>query len=312
MNMTTNIGERGYLDMLARIMAEGVDQEDRTGTGTREIFGHQLRFDCSDGTIPVFTTKRVAWKTCFKEMLWFLSGSPSIKPLLENDVHIWTEWPHAKYVKATGDAIDLKEFERRILDDQAFADAWADSGRAYGVQWRSWRDFRPSAEHPGLFEEIPGGIDQIQKVLDSLRNNPSSRRHIFTGWNVAELEGMMLPPCHMTYQFQVAAGRLSLSCWVRSWDSFLGASFNIAGAALLLRLFAMHTGLKPGELVMSSTCTHIYSNHFEQVAEQLTRTPGPQPRLEIASRDSIFDHRIEDFTLVDYAPQAAISAPVAV
>jgi len=303
-------GEQGYLDMMAHIMENGIDKSDRTGTGTREVFGHMLRFDLSDGSFPVLTTKQVAWKTSFKEMLWMLSGSPNIRPLLEQNVHIWSEWPHARYVRETGDAIDIATFEQRVLADEAFAETWGDTGGAYGVQWRNWASYEPV---PGtdLFRQGPG-VDQIQDVIDTLRDNRDSRRIIFTAWNPPRLSGMMLPPCHMTYQFQSSAGRLNLACEIRSWDTFLGGPFNIANAALLLRMMAMHTGLEPGELVMFSVCTHIYQNHFDQVRLQLGRTPGRLPRLEIAPRNSFFDHRIEDFTLIGYEHQGRISAPVAV
>lgn len=305
-------GERGYLAMLKHIMEAGVDRPDRTGTGTREVFGHMLRFDLSDGTVPIFTTKRVGWKTAFKEMLWMLSGSGNIRPLLEQDVHIWSEWPHARYVRETGDAIDLKKFEARILGDDAFAAAWGDTGGAYGVQWRHWPAYREAANHPGLFEPVEGGIDQIRQVSDALRNSPDSRRIIFTGWNPPLLDGMMLPPCHMTYQFQVEEGRLNMSCQIRSWDTFLGAPFNCANAAMLLRMMAAQAGLEPGGMVMFSGCTHVYSNHFDQVREQLTRTPRLAPRLEMATRDDISDYRIGDFVLVGYDPDPAITGKVAV
>lgn len=303
-------GERGYLDMLAHVLENGVDKSDRTGTGTREVFSHMLRFDLSDGTFPVMTTKRVAWKTAFKEMLWMLSGSGNIRPLLEQDVHIWSEWPHARYVRETGDAIDIPTFEARILADEGFAEAWGDTGGAYGVQWRRWATYEP-IEGTDTFRRGPD-VDQIQQVVDTLRNSDDSRRIIFTAWNPPMLSGMMLPPCHMTYQFQTSAGKLNLACEIRSWDTFLGGPFNIANAAMLLRIMAMQTGHEPGELVMFSVCTHIYANHFDQVRLQLTREPGPAPRLEITPRDSLFDHRIEDFRLVDYVHQGGISAPVAV
>lgn len=311
--MNQENGEAGYLAMLDRIMREGVDKSDRTGTGTREVFGHMLRFDLSDGTFPVLTTKKVGWKTAFKEMLWMLSGSGNIRPLIEQDVHIWTEWPHDRFVKATGEAISLKEFEARILGDDAFAAKWGDTGGAYGVQWRHWPTYEPKLNGFGEIEYSAGEpIDQIQEVIDTLGGNPDSRRIIFTAWNVPALGQMMLPPCHMTYQFQVSDGRLNLACEIRSWDTFLGGPFNIANAGMLLRLMAMHTGLEPGEIVTFSVCTHIYANHFDQVREQLTREPRPLPRLEIASRAGFFDHRIEDFTLTGYDPHPAISAPVAV
>ena len=306
-------GEQGYLDMLARIMDDGVDKQDRTGTGTREVFGNLLRFDLSDGTFPVLTTKRVGWKTAFKEMLWMLSGSGNIRPLLEQDVHIWTEWPHQKYVEATGDRIDLRTFERRILEDQGFADIWGNTGGAYGVQWRHWPTYVPDGEDErGAIFRVGPGHDQIREVIDILREAPHSRRIRFTAWNAPLLGGMMLPPCHSEYQFHTEDGRLNLALTIRSWDVFLGGPFNIANAAMLLRMMAMHTGFEAGELAIFSVCTHIYTNHFDQVRTQLERKPTALPRLEIAPRADFFDHRLEDFVLHDYHPQAAISAPVAV
>lgn len=310
--MSTTKGEQGYLDMLAHIMREGTDKKDRTNTGTREVFGNLLRFDMDEG-FPVFTTKRVGWKTAFKEMLWMLSGSGNILPLLQQGVHIWTEWPHAKYEKETGERIDKKVFEERILSDPVFADRWGDTGGAYGVQWRSWPTYISDGndEKGRIFRAGPG-YDQIQEVIDTLRTNPDSRRIRFTGWNAPRLGEMMLPPCHAEYQFQTNGNRLNLSLTIRSWDVFLGGPFNIANAALLLHMMAMHTGFAPGEVAIFSVCTHIYSNHFDQVNEQMGRTPWTLPRLEIAPRKNFFDHRLEDFKLAGYNPQEAISAPVAV
>lgn len=306
----TNKGEQAYLDMLAHIMENGVDQQDRTGVGTREVFGHTLRFDLSDGSFPVLTTKRVAWKTAFKEMLWMLSGSANIRPLLLENVHIWSEWPHARYVRETGNQIDLKTFEQMIIDDEEFAEEWGDTGGAYGVQWRNWQTYDP-VEGTNYFE-AGESFDQIQEVINTLKNNPSSRRIIFTAWNPPHLHEMMLPPCHKTYQFQTSGGKLNLACYIRSWDTFLGGPFNIANAAMLLRLMAMHTGFEPGELVIFSVCTHIYSNHFDQVRLQLERVPGEFPKLNIKPRESFFDHTIDDFELVGYNHQGEIKAPVAV
>ena len=313
----TNAQEQAYLDLIADIAESGYEQIDRTGVGTRQKFRRSLRFDLSDGTIPIFTTKQVSWKTAFREMLWFLSGSSSIEPLLRQGVRIWTEWPHAKYVKATGDNIDLREFERRILEDPEFSEKWADSGRAYGVQWRHWRQFEPvegqkSPSGEQLWKETPGGIDQVTTILETLRNNPASRRIILEGWNVSEIDGMMLPPCHKTYQFEVEGDRLNLAVNIRSWDLFLGAPFNCAQAAMLLRLVAQHTGFKANELVMDAVCPHVYLNHLDQVAQQVARTPTSFPTLEIKPRESFFDHQIEDFIVTGYNPQGAIKAPVAV
>lgn len=309
----SDMGEQAYLDMLSRIMREGVDKPDRTETGTREVFGNLLRFDLSDGTIPIFTTKRVAWKTAFKEMIWMLSGSGNIRPLLEQDVHIWSEWPHARYVRETGDQIDIPAFEERILSDSAFAKKWGDTGGAYGVQWRNWPTYiEDGRDEKGTIFRAGPGHDQIQEVIDTLHDNPNSRRIRFTAWNAPRLSGMMLPPCHAEYQFQTENGRLNLAVTIRSWDVFLGGPFNVANAAMLLKLMAMHTGHEPGSLAIFSVCTHIYSNHFDQVKEQLLRTPSEQPRLVINPQATLFDYSIEDFHLEGYSPQKAISAPVAV
>lgn len=306
-------GEHGYLRMLERIMTEGVDKSDRTGTGTREVFGNLLRFDMSDGSFPVMTTKSVAWKTAFKEMLWMLSGSGNIRPLLEQNVRIWSEWPHARYVKETGDVIDIPTFEARILGDEGFAEKWGDTGGAYGVQWRKWPTYIADGSDEGgtIFRAGPGH-DQIQEVIDTLRDNPDSRRIRFTAWNAPLLSGMMLPPCHAEYQFQTERGRLNLALTIRSWDVFLGGPFNVGNAGMLLQLMAMHTGMEVGEIAIFSVCTHIYSNHFDQVALQLRREPTELPRLRITPRPTLFDHRIEDFELIGYAHQGKISAPVAV
>lgn len=309
----SNKGEIDYLDMLSRIMREGVDKGDRTGVGTREVFGNLLRFDLSDGTFPLFTTKRVAWKTAIKEMLWMLSGSGNIRPLLEQNVHIWTEWPHARYEAKTGEKITLEEFEARILGDENFARTWGDTGGAYGVQWRNWPTFiHDGKDDKGAIYRAGPGHDQVQEVIDTLRSNPESRRIRFTAWNAPLLGGMMLPPCHAEYQFHVEQGRLNLALTIRSWDVFLGGPFNIVNAGVLLHMMALHTGHQVGEIAIFSVCTHIYSNHFDQVNEQLTRIPGEAPKIKITPRENFFDYTIDDFSFENYAPQGAISAPVAV
>lgn len=307
--MTT--GEQGYLDMLSYIRSYGIDKSDRTGVGTREVFSYLLRFDLSDGSIPIFTTKKVAWKTAFKEMLWMLSGSRNIKPLLEQNVHIWSEWPHQRYVKQTGDAIDIPMFEKRILEDDTFASVWGDTGGAYGVMWRHWPTYTPVHGSPGLYEQGPD-VDQIQEVIDTIRTNPDSRRIIFTAWNPPRLSGMMLPPCHMTYQFLVQNDTLHLHCTIRSWDTFIGASFNVANAGMLLKLMALHTGYNPGQLTLHATSAHIYQNHLNQVNIQLERIPTEAPQLNIIKKETLFDQTIDDFIVTGYTHQGAIPAPIAV
>ena len=213
-------GEDQYLDLVRRVWEHGVVRGDRTGTGTKALFGETLRFDLSDGTVPILTTKRIYWKTAVREMLWFLGGETSIVPLVRDGVHIWTDWPLEKYNKATGETLDRDAFEARLLNDDRFAAEWGDLGPVYGHQWRHW------PRHPGDTE----GIDQIAALVDGLKRNPASRRHIFTGWNVADLDRMALPPCHMTYQYFVADGRLSGILYQRSCDLGLGFPF-VSGIA---------------------------------------------------------------------------------
>lgn len=308
------VGEQGYLDLMRDVMEKGVVKTDRTGTGTRELFSQKLRFDLSDGTVPIYTTKRVYWKTALREMLWMFSGSRNIKPLLEQNVHIWTAWPHAKYERETGNKISLDDFENRILGDETFAAEWGDTGGAYGYMWRHWP----------VYEEIPstlgdpycgktGEVDQIQQIIDTLKNSPDSRRIILEGWNVGELPNMMLPPCHKTYQFLTGEdGKLNLALTIRSNDLGLGNPFNVFNAAVFLRLMALHTGHSANELTVDMVSAHIYSNHEAMVSEQITRTPGAQSKLLIRKADSFFDQKFEDFTVEGYEPQGKLSAPVAV
>jgi thymidylate synthase len=295
---------------MRRIWCEGDERKDRTGVGTRSVFGAMLRFDLCDGAMPLITTKRVYWKTATRELLWFLTGDTNIRPLVLQGVKIWNEWPHARYVKETGDAIALEDFVQRIADDEAFAERWGDLGPVYGKQWVDWPTYRRRED--GLYE--PGeGVNQIAEVVESLRNNPGSRRHIIEGWNVAELDRMALPPCHKTYQFHVADTRLNCLLYQRSCDVALGLPFNLWSAALLQRMIAQQVDLEPGELVWMGGDTHLYLNHEDLIREQLSREPQGAPRLEIVRRPpSIFDYAIEDFAVHDYAPHGPIKAPVAV
>ena len=304
--------ETQYLDLLRRTWETGDERVDRTGVGTRSLFGPTLRFSLADDAIPLLTTKRVAWKTAAREMLWFLTGDTNIRPLVAQKVHIWTDWPLARYVRETGKAIDRDAFEARILADEGFAAKWGELGPVYGKQWVDWPRFEPVAGSDGLYRRAHG-IDQIAALVDSLRHNPTSRRHIFTGWNVAELDQMALPPCHMTYQYHVAGGKLSGMLWQRSCDLGLGFAFNAFSAAMLLRMLAQQCDLEPGELVWSAGDAHVYLNHAHLVAEQLSRAPRGAPTLTIARRPaSIFDYRIEDFVVEGYDPHPHIAAPVAV
>lgn len=293
--------EQQYLDTMRRAWAEGSERVDRTGVGTRSLFGVTMRFDLSDGTIPLLTTKRIFWKSAVKELIWFLSGDTNIRPLVEQGVHIWTDWPLDRYRRETGEAIDRDTFEARIVADGHFAREWGDLGPVYGKQWVAWPDGKG------------GTINQIAALVDGLRGNPASRRHIFTGWNVAELDCMALPPCHMTYQYHVADGRLSGILYQRSCDLGLGFGFNIFEAALLLRMLAQQCDLLPGEIVWMGADAHVYLNHEHLVAEQTARTPRPFPKLGFTRRPaSIFDYRLEDVTIADYDPHPHIAAPVAV
>lgn len=304
-------GEAQYLDLLARVWRDGSVRADRTGTGTRALFGQTMRFDLSDGTIPLLTTKRVFWKTAARELIWFLSGDRNIRALVDQGVHIWTDWPLARFNTATGEALERAAFEARIIADDAFAARWGDLGPVYGAQWRHWPRYTPAGD--GLFARDPDGIDQIAALIAGLRGDPASRRHIFTGWNVADLPGMALPPCHMTYQYFVADGRLSGILYQRSCDLGLGFAFNIFEAALLLRMLAQQCDLEPGEIVWMGADCHVYLNHEHLVTKQLARAPRDLPRLEIARRpDDIFGYRIEDFVVTGYDPHPAIAAPVAV
>jgi thymidylate synthase len=307
-----------YLDLMRRIWEEGDERIDRTGIGTRSVFGPQLRFDMSGGHVPLLTTKRVFWKAAAREMLWFLTGTTNIRPLLQQGVTIWSDWPLATYKKATGEDISQEAFEARVVEDAAFAERWGDLGPVYGKQWVDWPTYEPAGadELGGMFRQGPG-INQVAQLIEGLRDNPGGRRHIVEGWNVAELDRMALPPCHKTYQFHVAGqgkgARLNCQLYQRSCDVALGLPFNLFGAALLTRMVAAQAGYDSGELIWTGGDTHLYLNHAKLVEEQLTREPGGEPTLELVRRPaSIFAYRFEDFEVLDYAPQGALSAPVAV
>ncbi len=287
---------------------------DRTGVGTRSIFGAQLRFDLSGDCVPLLTSKRVFWKAAAREMLWFLTGNTNIRPLLEQKVTIWSDWPLAKYRKASGEEISQQDFEARIVADEDFAKQWGDLGPVYGKQWVNWPTFEYGPD--GRYQPGPG-INQVAQVVESLRNDPGSRRHIIEGWNVAELDRMALPPCHKTYQFHVAGEgkerRLNCLLYQRSCDVALGLPFNLFGASMLARMIAQQAGYAPGELVWMGGDTHLYLNHAHLVEEQLGREPAGEPKLAITSKpESMFSYRIKDFEVRDYEPQGVIRAPVAV
>ncbi len=300
-----------YLDLMRRIWTQGDERVDRTGIGTRSVFGAQIRVDLAGGAMPLITTKRVYWKTATREFLWFLTGDTNIRALCAQGVEIWTDWPLDRYRKATGDAISREDFSARIVADEGFAQQWGDLGPVYGKQWVDWPVYEPA--EAGLFRQRAQGVNQVADLVESLRHNPGSRRHIVEGWNVAELDRMALPPCHKTYQFHVADGRLSCLLYQRSCDVALGLPFNLWGAALFTRMLAQQCDLETGELVWMGGDTHLYLNHADLVEEQLARTPGDVPTMAIARRPaSIFDYRIDDFAVSGYAPQKHIAAPVAV
>lgn len=261
-----------YLNLLQRILDEGVKKEDRTGTGTISLFGHQMRFNMDEG-FPCLTTKKLHLKSIIHELLWFLNGDTNVKYLQDNGVRIWNEW----------------------------ADEKGDLGHIYGYQWRSWPDYDG------------GQIDQISQAVETIKNNPDSRRIIVSAWNVADLPNMNLPPCHAFFQFYVADGRLSLQLYQRSADAFLGVPFNIASYALLLQMMAQVTGLKTGDFVHTLGDAHIYLNHLEQVKLQLSRELRPRPIMLINPNiQDIFGFQFSDFELTDYDPHPHIKGVVAV
>jgi thymidylate synthase len=263
---------RQYLTLLTDVLAHGTDRSDRTGTGTRSLFGYQMRFDLAAG-FPLLTTKKLHIKSIIYELLWFLRGETNVRYLQERGVRIWDEW----------------------------ADANGDLGPVYGSQWRSWPDGQG------------GAIDQIANVVNSIKTEPDSRRHIVTAWNPAEVDDMALPPCHCLFQFYVANGKLSCQLYQRSADVFLGVPFNIASYALLTQMMAQVTGLQPGEFIHSFGDVHLYANHFEQAREQLGRAPNALPTLTMnAAKTDIFGFEFDDFAISGYDPAPSIKAAIAV
>jgi len=293
--------EQQYLDLMQAILDTGDKRIDRTGVGALSLFGAMARFSLRDGQVPILTTKRVYWKTAIKEMLWFLTGGTNIQPLLRDNVTIWSDWPLARYRRETGEAISQRDFEARIVADDAFAARWGDLGPVYGKQWRRWAG-PDGREH-----------DQIATLVETLKTNPASRRMLFHAWNVAELGEMALPPCHMVYQFHVADGRLSCLMFQRSVDLLLGAPFNWVGTVALQLMLAQQCDLEPGDFVWMAGDVHLYLNHLDQAREQLSREPRPWPTMRLVRKpDSIDGYRIEDFEVSGYQPHAAIAAEVAV
>jgi len=291
-----------YLDYLRDILDHGTRHEDRTGTGTLRVFGRQLRFDLTAG-FPIVTTKRVWMRGVTEELLWFLRGDTNIQSLVRAGVSIWTDWPLQRYRSATGDDVSQEDFEDRIREDDAFAEEWGDLGPVYGKQWRD-------------FEGPTGRVDQIARLVEGLRERPHSRRHVVSAWHPAEIENMALPPCHYAFQCFVEGepgdGRLSLMWQQRSVDSFLGLPFNIASYALLTHMLAQQANLTPHEVIFHGGDCHIYTNHIDQVEEQLSRPPYDRPTLHLQERDSIFDYTSGDVSLEGYEHHPALTAPIAV
>jgi thymidylate synthase len=305
-----------YLDLVDKILQEGVQKGDRTGTGTLSIFGHQMRFDLSLG-FPLLTTKKVAIRAIIHELIWFLRGDTNIKYLVDNNVGIWNEWPYKAYLLSQGKEVPptgseawntgIKEFVEKIKSDAGFAKQYGELGPVYGKQWRCWTD-----AETGLC------IDQLQNVVDKIKKSPNDRRLIVSAWNVSDIEEMAkagLPPCHCFFQFYVANGKLSCQLYQRSCDTFLGVPFNIASYALLTMIIAQVTDLQPGEFIWTGGDVHIYSNHVEQAKIQLSRRDKkfPMPTLTInSSKKNVADFVIDDFELVNYEAHDAIKAPIAV
>ena len=298
-----------YLDLMRHIRDHGIKKEDRTGTGTVSIFGHQMRFDLAAG-FPLVTSKKVHLKSIIHELLWFIRGDTNIRYLVNNGVGIWNDWPYQSWLRETGGDKDLimyspewtaqkRLFIERIKTDTDFADKYGDLGPVYGKQWR---DF--------------GGVDQLAQLVDDINVNPDSRRLIVSAWNPQDIPVMVksgLPPCHSLFQFYVVEGRLSCQLYQRSADVFLGVPFNIASYAILTLMMAQVTGLKPGDFVHTFGDAHLYLNHMDQVNEQLSRTTFPLPTLKINPKVSnLFDFVFEDFELQHYQSHDPISAPVAV
>lgn len=287
-----------YLDLCRHVLEHGEKREDRTGTGTISTFGYQMRFDLTKG-FPLLTTKKVFYRGIFEELLWFLSGNTNIKPLVDKKVGIWNEWPYDKYSKSPDfKGETLEEFIEKIRDDQEFADKYGNLGPVYGKQWR---DFN--------------GVDQISQLIEGIKNNPFSRRHLVVAYNPSEVKDMALPPCHSLFQFYVSADGKKLSCqlYQRSGDVFLGVPFNIASYSLLLAMVAQVCDLEPYEFVHTFGDVHIYLNHLDQIDEQLSRTPRPLPKL-VLNKDvkNIFDFKYEDIKIEDYDPYPAIKGAVSV
>ncbi len=303
-----------YHDLMRDIKENGVIKTDRTGTGTKSVFGRQVRYDLADG-FPAVTTKKLYFNSVVHELLWFLQGTGNIEYLAQNNVHIWDEWPFKAYLEKNNLPVpevnsdewktQMKEFILQVATDHEFAEKWGDLGPVYGVQWRKWPD------------GSGGYIDQIARAIDMIKNTPDSRRIIVSAWNAAEIDEIVriggLPPCHSLFQFNVRDGKLDLQLYQRSADTFLGVPFNIASYSLLLAMVAQVTGLKQGEFVHTLADTHLYLNHMEQVDEQLSRTPKELPTLWLNPDIKDIDgFAFNDIKLENYNPDPPIKAPIAV
>ena len=310
------MADKEYLDLCKYILDNGIEKEDRTGVGTKSIFGYQMKFDLNNG-FPLLTTKKVNFNLVWSELLWFIKGDTNIRFLLENNNNIWNEWAFKKWVESDeyngpdmtdfghrtlvdeDFAKDYKEqmkfFKEKILTDDEFSKKYGDLGNVYGKQWRNFN-----------------GVDQLKNVIEQIKENPSSRRLIVSSWNPAEVDTMALPPCHSLFQFYVSDGKLSCQLYQRSGDVFLGVPFNIASYSLLTILIAKECNLGVGEFVHTLGDAHIYNNHFDQVNEQISRTPYDLPSLKINEFQSTFDLKISDVELVNYESHPFIKAPIAV
>ena len=310
------MADKEYLGLCKYILDNGIEKEDRTGVGTKSIFGYQMKFDLNNG-FPLLTTKKVNFNLVWSELLWFIKGDTNIRFLLQNNNNIWNEWAFKKWVESDeyngpdmtdfghrtlvdeDFAKDYKEqmkfFKEKILTDDEFSKKYGDLGNVYGKQWRNFN-----------------GVDQLKNVIEQIKENPSSRRLIVSSWNPAEVDTMALPPCHSLFQFYVSDGKLSCQLYQRSGDVFLGVPFNIASYSLLTILIAKECNLGVGEFVHTLGDAHIYNNHFDQVNEQISRTPYDLPSLKINEFQSIFDLKISDVELVNYESHPFIKAPIAV